>query len=546
MVKLLKLIKNFILIILLAVINGVIGNFSAICISLFASLTLIKILGFNLNISYNVLFSIIIAFGLLRGILRYFEQYFNHFIAFKILAKIRHIIFLKVRELSFPLLDNKQKGDLTSQITSDVETLEVFYAHTLSPILIALFVNGGIVIFLSLYTHYLLAINALFFFLLIGIVIPLIYYYANKKSGIIYREKLSSFSSFYLDAIKGNKDIVYNNQQNYFISRTISKTKALQKLSNQNIKRLSIVRAISDIIIIFSALSTILIGHYLSTNNLIDPLLVIVSTITILSSYGPLISLSQLPSNLNQTYASCNRLFALLEQKPLVEEKHFIDNIDFSCLSIKHLQFGYNEELVLKDINFKMNFDEIVGIKGPSGSGKSTILKLILDFYPYKGEIYFNDKELQKIDSSLLKKNVTMFSQNTYLFNDTIANNLRLAKIDASKEEMIDALKKASIYDFVMSLPNGLETIINENSDNISLGEKQRLGLARIFLRQPKLLLLDEPTSNIDALNEALILNTLKNESNMGIIIISHKDSTLNFANRIYDLKDGILYERVN
>lgn len=543
--RLLYLVKDFLLIIILAVINGIIGNLFSISISIFASITLIKILGYQVALSYYALFSIIILLGVLRGVLRYFEQYSNHFIAFKILAKIRHIMFEKIRSLSPSLLDGKDKGNLITQITSDVETLEVFYAHTISPIMIALFVNGIIVIFLSVYVHYLVGLVALLFYLIVGVIIPFTFYHFNKKTGTIYRKNLSEFSSFYLDVLKGNKDIVYNDKENLFLNETKVKTESLQLQAEKNNLNLSKVKGIIDIVIILSGVSIILINVLLIKMQIINPLLLIVSLITVLSSYGPLVSLSALPSNLNQTFASASRLFKLLDEEVKVKENEEGKDIEFSSLKVEQLSFAYEDKLVLKNINFSMNFDEVIALNGPSGEGKSTLIKLLMNFYKYEGNIYYDDVSLQDINIHALKRQVSMFSQNTYLFNDTIRNNLKIAKKDASDEEIIMALKKASIYDFVMNLENKLDTVIKEDSDNISLGEKQRLGLARVFLRKPKLLLLDEPTSNIDAINEGIILNALKREKdNMGIIIISHKESTLKFADRIYDLKGGILYER--
>lgn len=539
--KLLYLVKSFVWIIFLAVINGVIGHLFSILISVLASLAIVKFLGFQVLMSYQMIIILMIIFGLVRGVLRYFEQYSNHFIAFKILAMIRHIIFKKVRELSPSFLDNNQSGDILMQITSDTETLEVFYAHTLSPVLIALFVNGSLVVFISVYTNVLLGMTLLFSYLLVGVLIPLIYYHFNKNIGKRYRKDLANYNIFFLDLIKGAKDIVFNNNQEIFQEEGLKYTSSLQKQNNQNHLRFTFVRSLVDLIIVIMSLVIIVIGVLFIKD--LDKRLIIVGFITLLSSFGPIIALSNLPSNLTQTFASSKRLFKLLKQEKVHQENLDGKEIDFENLKIENLTFSYQDKQILNNLNLEIKKGEFIGIVGPSGCGKSTLLKLILGFYSYQGRIIFNGVDQKDILTKSLYQNVVMFSQSTYLFNDTIRNNLLIANPKASEEEIIIALKKASIYDFVMGLENGLDQIISENSSNISLGQKQRLGLARVFLAKPKLLLLDEATSNIDALNEAIILSSLKKQKGtISVIMISHKESTLQIVDKIYQMKDGGLY----
>lgn len=539
--KLLYLVKSFVWIIFLAVINGVIGHLFSILISVLASLAIVKFLGFQVLMSYQMIIILMIIFGLVRGVLRYFEQYSNHFIAFKILARIRHIIFKKVRELSPSFLDNNQSGDILMQITSDTETLEVFYAHTLSPVLIALFVNGSLVVFISIYTNVLLGMTLLFSYLLVGVLIPLIYFHFNKNIGKRYRKDLANYNIFFLDLIKGAKDIVFNNNQEIFQEEGLKYTSSLQKQNNQNHLRFTFVRSLVDLIIVIMSLVVIVIGVLFIKD--LDKRLIIVGFITLLSSFGPIIALSNLPSNLTQTFASSKRLFKLLKQEKVHQENLDGKEIDFENLKIENLTFSYQDKQILNNLNLEIKKGEFIGIVGPSGCGKSTLLKLILGFYSYQGRIIFNGVDQKDILTKSLYQNVVMFSQSTYLFNDTIRNNLLIANPKASEEEIIIALKKASIYDFVMGLENGLDQIISENSSNISLGQKQRLGLARVFLAKPKLLLLDEATSNIDALNEAIILSSLKKQKGtISVIMISHKESTLQIVDKIYQMKDGGLY----
>ena len=541
--RLLKLVSEFKKIILLAVINGIIGHFCAIGISIFISLAIVKYLGYNIAISYFWLFFIAISLGVLRGVLRYFEQYSNHYIAFKILHCIRHIIFEKLRQLGIINIEQRQKGDLSSQVTSDVETLEVFYAHTISPVLIALFVNGGISIFLSIFVNIYLGIAVFLIYIIIGVILPLILYKSSHRSGAIYREDLAAFNSFYLDSIAGRRDILYNQRQSDFIQNEHDITLKLQKHLVKNAKLVANTKGLVNLMIFIGCAFLLMISYFLTFNNLLNPYLVIVLVITYLSSFAPITALANLPSNLNQTFASAKRLFNLLDEKVVIDNATKEIN-DFNSLQLKNVNFSYTTKPILKDINLSLKKGDFIAIKGPSGIGKSTILKLLMKFYSYNGSIKLNDLELSDITKESLYKSVTIFNQTTYLFNDTIRNNLLIANEDATDSDMFKALEKASLSDFILNLKDGLDTVIKEDSDNISLGEKQRLGLARVFLRKPKLLLLDEPTSNIDALNESIILNSLKkHQDDMTIILISHKESSLKIANKIYSLKDGVLYD---
>lgn len=541
--RLLKLVSGFKQIILIAVINGIIGHFCAIGISIFISLAIVKYLGYNIAISYFWLFFIAISLGVLRGVLRYFEQYSNHYIAFKILHCIRHIIFEKLRQLGIINIEQRQKGDLSSQVTSDVETLEVFYAHTISPVLIALFVNGGVSIFLSIFVNIYLGIAVFLIYIIIGVILPLILYKSSHRSGAIYREDLAAFNSFYLDSIAGRRDILYNQRQSDFIQNEQDITLKLQKHLVKNAKLVANTKGLVNLMIFIGCVFLLMISYFLTFNNLLNPYLVIVLVITYLSSFAPITALANLPSNLNQTFASAKRLFNLLDEKVVIDNATKEVN-DFNSLQLKNVNFSYTAKPILKDINLSLKKGDFIAIKGPSGIGKSTILKLLMKFYPYNGSIKVNDLELSDITKESLYKSVTIFNQTTYLFNDTIRNNLLIANEDATDSDMLKALEKASLSDFILNLKDGLDTVIKEDSDNISLGEKQRLGLARVFLRKPKLLLLDEPTSNIDALNESIILNSLKkHQDDMTIILISHKESSLKIANKIYSLKDGVLYD---
>lgn len=539
--RLIALVGRFIFVILLASLSGVLGYLLAINVTLFAGLAILKYLGIAINISYQVLFSIIIVSGILRGVVRYFEQYGNHYMAFKLLQIVRVKIFKALRKQSVAKLEEKNKGDLVSLLQGDIETLEVFYAHTITPFLIAFITSLIMVIVISLLSSLYLGLIALGAYLIIGLLIPFIFYKFNKNSGRSYRKKLSQFEEFYLDSIYGGYEIISQNKNTSFIGDVEFKTKELIKFNKDLDNKNTIFTNIMNVLIVLLNLMIIFVGYFLYQKGIIDSYYIIIAYVILTSSFGPVLALANLPNNLSQTFASANRVLDIIDEKPIIKDGN--KELNYSSLTIKDAYFNYGNKAILKGLNLEIKQNEIIGIYGPSGIGKSTILKLIMHFYELdKGSILINNEDIKEYSFNSLYKNINLFSQTTYLFQDTIKNNLLIAKKDATIEELKEACKNASIYDYIMSLKDGFETKISDLKDNISEGEKQRLGLARVFLRNPKLLLLDEATSNIDAINEGIILKSLKKyKEKMAIIIISHRKSTLNICDNIYELKEGKL-----
>lgn len=540
--KLITLIGPFISVILLAVVNGVIGYLLAINITLFAGIAILKFLGIAISLSYPLIFTIIILSGILRGIVRYFEQYSNHYIAFKILAILRIKIFRALRHLSLDKLEDKSKGDLVSLLQGDIETLEVFYAHTITPVLIALLTSVVMVIFICLTTSIYLGLYLILAYLIIGVIIPVIFYKVNSKFGRKYRLKMAQFEDFYLDSIYGGYEIIANNKQEMYKKEVTKRSKDLIDVTKKSEMKNNTFMNITNSVIVILNILIIVIGYSLYKNNMILNYEIILAYVVLTSSLGPVLALANLPSNLVQTFASGNRVLDILELKSsIVDGNTNISNV--LPITFNKVSFKYDTKYILNNVNLTINKNEIVGILGPSGVGKSTILKLIMRFYDVSsGEVLINDMNIKNISYKSLYDNINLFSQSTYLFHDTILNNLLIAKSDASKEEVITACQNAGIYDYILAQKEGFNTKISDLKDNISEGEKQRLGLARVFLRKPKLLLLDEATANIDAINEGIILNALKQYSkDMSIIIISHRKSTLSICNKIYEFKEGNL-----
>ena len=544
MASLIALLGSLSYIMILAVINGSVGFVCAMGVTVFGAVGVAKALGEAIALSYGWIIGLTIGCGVLRGLLRYFEQYSNHYIAFRLLAVLRDKIFGALRVLCPAKLESKQKGSIIAMITSDIETLEVFYAHTISPICIAVLVSVAVFLFVGFVSSWYLALVALVGFLTIGIVVPLISSGRLKESGVKYRAEFASFSAYFLDSIKGIKDIVLNNageEREKEVNKRSDGLLAETKKMKHNITRAG--SAIELTVSVF-VLITLAVGILLVRNDMLSLGRMIIGMVTVFSSFGPVIAVGSLPGNLTQTFASGDRVLNLLAEKPAVEAVTNGKDFDYETLDVKDLSFSYDGQTeVLKDMKMHAQKGEIIGIVGESGCGKSTFLKLLLRFWERSGgEINYDDIDIDQINTDSLLKNVTMVSQSTYLFEETIEDNLRIAKPDATQEEIENACKMASVHDFIMTLPDGYKTQVGALGDNLSAGEKQRIGLARAFLRGSELILLDEPTSNVDSINEGIILRALKEQKNKkSIILVSHRESTMAIADRIYQVAGGVM-----
>ena len=546
MASLILLLGSLSYIMILAVINGSVGFVCAMGVTVFGAVGVAKALGEAIALSYGWIIGLTIGCGVLRGLLRYFEQYSNHYIAFRLLAVLRDKIFGALRVLCPAKLESKQKGSIIAMITSDIETLEVFYAHTISPFCIAVLVSTAVFLFVGFVSSWYLALVALAGFLTIGIVVPLISSGKLKESGVKYRAEFASFSAYFLDSIKGIKDIVLNNAGEEREKEVNRRSDGLLKETKKMKHNITCAGSAIELMVSVFVLITLAVGILLVKKDMLPLGRMIIGMVTVFSSFGPVIAVGSLPGNLTQTFASGDRVLNLLAEKPAVEAVKSGKDFDYEKLDVKDLSFSYDGQTeVLKDIKMHAEKGEIIGIVGESGCGKSTFLKLLLRFWERSGgEINYDDIDIDKINTNSLLKNVTMVSQSTYLFEETIEDNLRIAKPDATPEEIENACKMASIHDFIMTLPDGYKTQVGALGDNLSAGEKQRIGLARAFLRGSELILLDEPTSNVDSINEGIILKALKEQKNKkSIILVSHRESTMAIADRIYKVDCGVMTE---
>ena len=538
------LVGSLAYVLMLAILNGSIGHLVAIFIPLLGSIGVAKMLGASIAISYELIFALVIIFGLLRGVLKYIEQYSNHYIAFKILAVIRNKIFDRLRVLCPAKLETKQKGNIISMITADIETIEVFYAHTMSPIGIALIVSIAMSIFIGLVVSWYMSIVAICVYIILGIIMPVINSKSLGDDGVKYREQFSKFNGYFMDCIKGSKDVVMHCKGDEAKGKINAFSSDITTTSRKIKFKISLIEAIMGMLITLSTLAMFGVGLVLTSVSSLSPALMLVGVVALMSSLGPVLALSALPSGLNQTFASGERVLSLLEEKPVVIDIDNGEDFDFEELKLTDVNFSYNENSpVLRGINLSVNQGEIVAIKGKSGCGKSTILKLLLHFWEKdSGKMQFNGIDIDNINTESLKRNVAMVSQSTYIFDDTVSGNLRIAKNDATTDQIIQACKKASLHEFILTLSDGYETKVGSSGVALSAGETQRLGLARAFLSDCKLILLDEPTSSVDAINEGIILDSLRrNRGDRSVIIVSHRDSTLSVADRVYYIENGCM-----
>ncbi len=544
MARLIVLLGSLAYIMVFAVVNGSLGFISAMGVTLFGAIGIAKALGEQIAMSYGLIIGLAVGCGVLRGLLRYAEQYCNHYIAFRLLAVLRDKIFGALRVLCPAKLESKRKGAIIAMITSDIETLEVFYAHTISPICIAAVVSTAVFLFVGFASSWYLALAALVGYFAIGVVLPVISSSLLRSGGVGYRKEFSSFNAYFLDSIKGVKDIVLNNAEKERLAEVDRRSDVLLDYTKKIKRKTATAAGITEIFVSVFIILTLIVGIVLVSAGALSIGKMIIGVVAVFGSFGPVIAISALPGNLTQTFASGDRVLKLLAEKPAVEPVTDGTDMDFHRVETKDLCFGYErDKRVLNEVCMHAEAGEIVGIVGASGCGKSTLLKLLMRFWEKdSGSIEYDGTDVDRINSDSLTDNVAMVSQSTYLFDESIADNLRIAKYDATDEELKEACRKASVHEFIESLPDGYDTKVGALGDNLSAGEKQRIGLARAFLHDGRLILLDEPTSNVDSINEGMILKALRDcRSDKAIILVSHRESTMAIADRVYKIEKGVM-----
>lgn len=523
-----------------AILMGLTGHLCAAFITVFGGFAVLDVLGFSVPVSKTVAFIAVCVFALIRGVLRYGEQACNHFIAFKLLALIRDKVFRALRKLSPAKLETRDKGDLISLITSDIELLEVFYAHTISPSAIALLFSLILCGFIGSY-HWSLGLLSAFAYITVGIIIPFVSSKLSGNTGMDFRNKSGELSAFVLDSMRGISETIQYSRGEKRLDEMNRRSDALSS-DEKKMKRFAARNtAFTNTVILLFDLGMLSLSSYLYINGTVDFESVVIPTIALMSSFGPVIALAALGSTLQHTFAAGNRVLDILDDVPVTSEIEGKEPIGFKGAKAENITFSYGEETILKDVSVDVPEHSVVGIVGKSGSGKSTLLKLLMRFWDVqKGSVKISDTDVSEINTSDLRDMESFVTQETELFHDSIANNLRIAKLDATEREIETACKKASVHDFIMSLPEGYDTPVGELGDTLSGGEKQRIGLARAFLHNAPFILLDEPTSNLDSLNEGAILKALGEErEGKTVILVSHRESTMRIADKVYSVEHG-------
>ena len=559
--SLIGLVKPLLHIMLAAIILGTLGYLCAIFLTILAGQVIVH--GFLTGVAgmivpvdnmwlvftpVKTIITVMIVIAVLRGILHYVEQYCNHFIAFKLLAIIRHKVFAALRKLCPAKLEGRDKGNLISIITTDIELLEVFYAHTISPIAIATLTSIIMVIFIGRY-HWMAGVLTLAAYLIVGVAIPMWNGKRGSQKGMEFRTNFGELNSFVLDSLRGLDETIQYGQGEKRKEQMSERSKNLAGMQESLSKMEGSQRSFTNMVILLASFGMLALTIWLYDKGAMGFEGILTCTIAMMGSFGPVVALSSLSNNLNQTLASGERVLSLLEETPLVEEipgdveTSGAESMEyeFTGAEAENVTFAYGEEVILDNYSLKLQPGKIAGIHGASGSGKSTLLKLLMRFWDVQdGSVSVDGTDVRKIPTKHLRDMESYVTQETHLFHDSIANNIAIAKTGASREEIMEAAKKASIHDFIMTLPKGYDTEVGELGDTLSGGEKQRIGIARAFLHECPLILLDEPTSNLDSLNEGIILKSLKESTKKKtVVLVSHRVSTMNVADVVYEMENG-------
>lgn len=523
---------------LLAITLGVLGFLCAIFIPYSAAILISHVAMGYKDFPIHIFFIAMIVFAVLRGILHYGEQACNHFIAFKLLAIIRDKVFKVLRRLCPAKLEGKDKGNLIFLITSDIEALEVFYAHTISPIVIAI-ITCIILLCMFFNLHPIFAFVALIAYVCLGIVFPFEITKLGKEDGKQSRQEFGELSNYTLESLRGMQEVLQYDLGNQRLEGMQQRSETL----NVRQKKLKSIEgtsgALSNMAIMGFSLTMVIVAGILMLQGEISFTTAFMASVLMVSSFGPVMALSNLSNNLLVTMAAARRVLGLLDEKEMVSEVSGNKDIAFDDIQVENVDFAYDEEVILKNFSTIFEKGKITGILGKSGSGKSTLLKLLMRFWNVdQGTICIGNTEIDDINTKNLRDMQSYVTQDTVLFHDSILNNLLIANLDATMEEVEKACKQANIHDFIMTLPNGYDTKVEELGESLSGGERQRLALARAFLHKADCILLDEPTSNLDALNEAEILKNLKEQKDKTIILVSHRPSTLKIADSIIKMEN--------
>ena len=540
MKRMIGLVKPLVGYMALAVTSGAVGHLCATFLPVIAVWAACDIATGKFAFTLSSAAVVLVVIAILRGVLHYVEQTCNHYIAFTLLANIRSRVFGALRKLAPAKLAGADKGDLISRLTADIELLEVFYAHTISPVCIAVITSVCMIFFLGS-LHPAFGLVALAAYLAVGLLMPLLINRAMGAVGIENRQMAGALSGYVLDSLRGLREVLQFNSGEVRVSELNCLSDRLVAAQKRQSDKGATGAAASNAVVIAFSVAQLIVGVLLFQRGMVSGEAVVVATVALFSSFGPTAALAALGSTLQGTLASGSRVLDILDEEPVVVEQAEGVDVSFDGAEARNIDFSYDEERILENVSVEVRPGEILGIAGKSGSGKSTLCRLFMRFWdPDSGEVRISGEDLRGVNTASLRDNEALVEQDTFLFHDTIRDNLLIAKPDANQSQIEAACKAASIHDFILTLPKGYDTMVGELGDTLSGGERQRLGLARAFLHDSPFLLLDEPTSNLDSLNEAAILRSLANEhGKRTVILVSHRGSTMGIVDRLISMNSG-------
>lgn len=542
-VRLINFMKRLLPVILLAVFFAVFGFLITVYIpAKIISLGFGVLNGEDLKI-YSLVALVVLAIS--RGLFRYGEHYFGHFVAFKVLADFRREIFSKLRRLAPSKLDSQDSGELLKLIGEDVEALEVFFAHTLAPITTGTIVS--ILLFIYFLSHnFVLSLIAIAVYFTLAVIIPNVFSSKLKPHLEIQQKFRKSYTSYFLDSLKGMKDLLQLGVEKERFKNLERESKIVNE-KERKVSKLNFLQfAFSFLVIGFGVLAFAYADFVLINRKLITVKNAVTTLVVFSSSFAPFLELSRLPLGLGRALQAGRNTFKLLdEQEPSGNDgRKEIVNLDE--IKFENVDFAYpnRDKLIFEKLNLNFKDKKIVGLVGESGSGKSTLMKIVMKWYMAKnGKVFLNEDDILEIDSKKLQEKIAYIPQFPQIFSQTIRENLVLGNDKITDEEILEIAEKCRLKDKILSTENGLDTKINSEKIIFSSGEMQRLELMRALLKRADVYIFDEPTSNLDTLNESIILNLIRENCKGMVFLISHRMSTVSFADVIYKVEKGNCFE---
>lgn len=537
--RLINFMKKLLPIILLAVFFAVFGFLITVYIpAKIISLGFDAVNGEKLKIISLI---ILVVLAISRGLFRYGEHYFGHYVAFKVLADFRREIFSKLRRLAPSKLDSQDSGALLKLIGEDVEALEVFFAHTLAPITTGTIVSIVLIIYYLQY-NILLALIAIIVYFTLAVIIPNVFSNKLKPLLEVQQKYRKSYTSYFLESLRGMKDLLQLGVEKERF-KNLSKESRIVNKKERNVAKLNFLQfSYSFLTIGFGVLAFAFVDFILVNKNVISVKDAVITLVVFSSSFAPFLELSRLPLGLGRALRAAKQTFSLLdENEPLgndgSKEIEKINEIKF-----ENVDFSYpnRDKMIFENLNLHFEDKKIVGLVGESGSGKSTLMKMVMKWYMAKsGKIFLNEDDILEIDSRKLQEKIAYIPQFPQIFSQTIRENLVLGNDEITDEEILEIAEKCRLKDVILSTENGLDTKINSEKVIFSSGEMQRLELMRALLKRADVYIFDEPTSNLDTLNESIILNLIKENCKGMVFLISHRMSTVSFSDVVYRVENG-------